>query len=327
VPDGTGRTPLAFSPPVARLLQESDLDIVVTGAGGWVGRATLEMLHSVLGASLTARVHAYGSTRRVLALANGRSLACESLSELRNLNVGPHLLLHFAFLTREHAGSRSVAEYQSLNENISDAVVAHADRSEVRGLFFPSSGAVYNGDGSLVSDIDENPYGVLKVRDERRLAQVADDPSRVAIVRVFNLAGPFINKPTLYVLGSILEDIAHGGPIRLRADRPVIRSYAHVRDVVDIAFATMLGITAGPLAPFDTAGDCVVEVGDLASIAARVLGMEGVQIERPVIDARASPDRYVGDGATMEQLAASYGLPLAGLEMQIRDTAVYLRSR
>ena len=317
------RASLVFSPSLARRLADSDLDIVVTGVGGWIGRAVLEMVDAAFGDSLPARVHVYGSTRRTLQLASGRRLTSRPLGELRDLKVGPHLLMHLAFLTREHAATQSVASYVTLNEDISAVVLDHAHRSPLEAVFLPSSGAVYGADGAPCADLETNPYGALKLRDEARFADVSP-VERAAIVRVFNLAGPFINKGSIYALASIISDLERGGPIRLRADHLVVRSYVHVRDLVEIAFAVMLGQIPGPGVPFDTAGDREIEIGDLASLTAALLGMPDTRIDRPEIAGDNPADRYVGDGMLLRELALGSGIELAPLDVQVVDTAAFI---
>jgi UDP-glucuronate decarboxylase len=315
---------LVFSPLLGRRLADSDLDIVVTGAGGWIGRAVLEMVDAAFGDSLPVRVHVFGSTRRTLQLASGRRVVSHPLGDLRDLRFGPHLLVHLAFLTREHAVAQSVASYVASNEDISSVVLDHARRSPVEAVFLPSSGAVYAADGVAVADLETNPYGALKLRDESRFADVSPAADRAAIVRVFNLAGPFINKGSIYALASIISDLERGGPIQLRADHPVIRSYVHVRDLVELAFAVMLGQTPGPGVPFDTAGDREIEIGDLASLTAAMLGVPDTRIDRPEIAGDNPADRYVGDGTLLGELALGDGIELAPLEEQILDTAAFI---
>lgn len=318
------RGSLVFSPLLGQRLADSDLDIVVTGAGGWIGRAALEMADASFGDSLAERVHVFGSTRRTLQLASGRRVVSRPLGELRDLKVGPHLLVHLAFLTREHAATQSVASYVTLNEGISSVVLDHAHRSPVEAVFLPSSGAVYAADGAAAADLENNPYGALKLRDEFRFADVSPAAERAAIVRVFNLAGPFINKGSIYALASIISDLERGGPIRLRADHPVIRSYVHVRDLVELAFAVMLGQIPGPGVPFDTAGDREIEIGDLASLTAALLGMPDTRIDRPEMAGENPADRYVGDGTLLGKLALEGGIEFASLDEQILDTAAFI---
>jgi nucleoside-diphosphate-sugar epimerase len=140
---------------------------------------------------------------------------------------------------------------------------------------------------------------------------------------LFNLAGPFLNKPDHYVLGSIIRDIGRGGPIRLHAAKPVVRSYIHVKDLVELAFAILLGDKPAPLEAFDTAGEGEIEVGELAALAASVLGEPGMPILRPPFDGSLA-DRYVGDPSVIRSLARSYRIEMHTLSRQIEDTASYM---
>jgi nucleoside-diphosphate-sugar epimerase len=199
----------------------------------------------------------------------------------------------------------------------------HVRKTRPEGILMVSSGAVYLGD-----ELATNPYGVMKARDERRFFELrgglggSGAPPRIVIPRLFNLAGPFLNKPE-YVLGSILSDIAQGGPIQLHATHPVVRSYVHVRDLVELAFAIMLGDGPVPLEAFDTAGEREIEVGELAEHAITVLGESGIEIRRPPLD-HSPPDRYVGSSDVINGLAHLYGVEFTKLSRQIEDTAFYM---
>jgi nucleoside-diphosphate-sugar epimerase len=315
---------LAFSSITGARLLESGLDVVVTGGGGWLGQATLEMLDSSFGPHLASRVHVFASSRRSMTLRSGTQLEVLPLRELPRLRVGPHLLTHYAFATRELAAQLGASEYIARNEEITAMVAVHVTRSQPVGMVVLSSGAVYLGD-----DLSANPYGVLKARDERHFLDLAEGMGgkgptpRIVVPRLFNLAGPFLNKPDHYVLGSIINDIARGGPIRLHAARPVVRSYVHVCDLVELVFAMIMGEGPMPHVAFDTAGECEVEVGELAELAASVLGEPGMPIRRPPLDGSAT-DRYVGDSTIIDSLAKSYGMTMQPLSRQVEDTARYL---
>lgn len=315
---------LSFSSDSGRRLVESGLHVVVTGGGGWLGQATVEMLESSLGEQTATRVHVFASSRRSMQLRSGLRLEVYPLSELPERTVGPHLLAHYAFATREYVSELGTTEYIARNVAITDLVAAHVRRSGPVGMLVLSSGAVYSGD-----ELETNPYGVLKVRDERLFSELAaastsgGSSPRLVVPRLFNLAGPFLIKPRGFALGSILSDIKAGGPIELRADHPVVRSYVHVRDLVDLSFAMMLGDGPLPLDPFDTAGEREIEVGELAELAATVLGYPDMPIVRPPLD-EANVDRYVGDPSVIGSLARAYGIEMSLLPEQIEDTARYL---
>jgi UDP-glucuronate decarboxylase len=317
--------PLRFSPETEGLLVESGLEVVVTGAGGWLGQATLEMLDSAFGPRSESRMHVFASSPRTMSLRSGTQVDVFPLQDISQLSVGPHLLAHYAFTTREFVSQLGVEPYIARNEELTDLVATHILRTRPTGILNLSSGAVYLGD-----DIAANPYGVLKARDERRFFAMAQEMGsvgsspRVVIPRLFNLSGPFLNKAD-YVLGSIIKDIGRGGPIHLHATKSVVRSYVHVGDLVNLAFAMMLGDGPLPLEAFDTAGEREIEVGELAELSAAVLGHPGMEILRPPFDG-GPEDRYVGDPSTLRSLARSYGVEFQLLSQQIRDTAHYLRA-
>ena len=65
-------TPLALPPAIANSLRSSEARILVTGAGGWIGSATLELLAEALGPErFRRRVRAFASRGRSIALRCG----------------------------------------------------------------------------------------------------------------------------------------------------------------------------------------------------------------------------------------------------------------
>jgi nucleoside-diphosphate-sugar epimerase len=192
-------------------------------------------------------------------------------------------------------------------------------------MFIASSGAVYGPWRAFDEDLARNPYGVLKRRDELLFAEACRAAgTRLAVARIFNLSGPYINKLDSYALASFLIDALAGRPIAIRAAQRVERSYVHVGDVVGLALAVLLD-PGSEAVTLDTAGERVVEVGELAALIRDIVGRPGLEIHRPPVDAGLPADRYVGDGAAMAALARRYGLGLHDLAEQIRRTAEYLR--
>jgi len=309
---------------ITRRLLDDHRPIVVTGAGGWLGRATLEMLDEVLGSAVESRVYAFGSTAREQRLRSGRLLKIAPLTQLADLWKQNALMFHYAYLTKERVGSLGLDEFVAMNTKISSFVEDFICRTNANSIFLPSSGAVYGEIGAIEIDLHRNPYGFLKRRDELRFMQLSEGGFAKAVVcRIFNISGPFINKGGGYALGSILSDILRGGPIVLKSSRPTFRSYVHVRTVVELALLSLLDEGPSPL-PFDTAGDEVVEISDLAARATRLLGKPEIVIERPSISSEERADWYVGDGKMFRELIAHYSVANYNLDQQIVATAEFL---
>jgi len=293
----------------------SRLRYVVTGASGWLGRATLDELHRILGPqAFAARVHAYAGADRQVLLRGGGSVAAQALARLDALPAGPPtLLLHYAFVTPDMVAGTPA--FIAANDTIAATVERAIRRLRPSGMVLMSSGATYRGD-----DPAREPYGARKRQDESRFA--AQDCGRLVTCRLFNLSGPYINNLDHYVLACLIGDALAGRPLRLRAVRPVWRSYVHVSDVVRLTLG--LATAPGPSVCFDTAGDVALEVGALAERVRAVLGRDALPIERSWNPA-APADRYLGDGALMHRLAAASGVRFRPIEEQIADTAAYLR--
>jgi len=281
----------------------SGVPVVITGAGGWLGQAALEMAHRA-----GAEIHAFGASARDHTLRSGATLPIRPLGELATLRCPAPLVLHMAFLTREYAAKMPVEAYIATNRAISDTVEAFIRRNGARGVFVPSSGAVYAP--------PPNPYGDGKREDEARFAALGVP---YVSIRVFNLAGPFINKLDSYALACIIRDLLAERPVTLRAAHPVWRGYAHVGDVLNIALGLLARGESPPV--FDSWGE-PVELSALAARAARGLGKPLV-LHRPEWQ-NGAPDIYLGDAVAFLGFASSIGLEPASLDRQILDTADYL---
>lgn len=231
------------------------------------------------------------------------------------------VLLHFAYVTREFAAERGVEQYVLANLAISGMVLDFIRVRRPGFVGYASSGAATAALARGRLDIATDPYGALKVMDELALRRVAADAGgRSLVVRVFNVSGPWLTKPAAFALSDIIGQVHAGGPVRIRASHPVVRSYVDVEDLVSVMIAAALDCSGAPDVQVDTAGEVEVEVGDLADAIRRVLGRSDVAVERQ-FDPAAEPDRYAGVAGQFASLAGGFGIPLRGLDAQIARTA------
>ncbi|HSD15661.1 MAG TPA: NAD-dependent epimerase/dehydratase family protein [Thermomonas sp.] len=313
---------LALPPPLAEHLRDSHWRVLVTGAGGWLGQAALELLADALGPDWRTRVAAFGSEERLLVLRDGSEIRQQPLAMLPRCPRQPSLLLHFAYLTREKASRMPAETYIATNRALSHLVAEGGAAIGVERAFVTSSGAAH---AALATADDADPgllYGKLKLEDEALFEQFAlAEPGRRALVaRLFNLSGPYINKP--YALASFIDQAARGKRIQVRAMHPVVRSYTSVSNLLGVAMGQLLADHAPPFRRVETAGDHEVEVGELARMVRDLVSPDAI-IERAEC-MREPIDRYVGDGAEYRRLMAGHGIAEHALARQIADTAEYL---
>jgi nucleoside-diphosphate-sugar epimerase len=306
----------------AEALRSSHCRIILTGAGGWIGKATLELLHETLGpAAFSQRVVAFGSAARTIRISGALSIDQLPLSELGSLPSEPSLILHLAYLTKDRVSGMAEAEYREANSRLRRTVLDALDVIDARAIFVASSGAAARADDPAAS-FAMRLYGSLKKADEDAFAEWAKRRHRRAVIcRIFALSGPHMNKHDTYALASFINDALAGEPIRIRADFPVYRSYVAIRELMSLVLGLMLESSAG-VARFDTGGE-PVEMQRIAEVVAGTLGP--VPVQRPLLK-RDNVDEYVGNDVAYRQLLSRFAIEHLPLSQQVVETAAFFAS-
>lgn len=331
-------SPLPLSAPLAEGLRTAPWHYVVTGANGWLGRATLAALRAALGDAFSTRVTALGSRPGSIEV-DGVTMPISPLLDWTpptgagsGVKSAPLLVCHYAFLTMDKVQGMSAEAYVARNEAIRAAVLKWITDGAVHGALVPSSGAVYDylrgvQDPALAAARNPNAvlYGRLKYEDEQAFQAACEQHGvRLVLPRVFNLAGPCINKFDAYALASFITQLLQGGAITIHARRPVLRSYYAISDLLELCLGLLLRADAPRAVSFDTASDETVELEALALRVADVLGMQQAP-QRAALDPALTPDRYAGERATIAGLERLLGLHPQPLDTQIAATAAYIR--
>ena len=310
-----------LSGPAAAALPAREERIVITGASGWIGKATLELLYNTLGSGdFAKRVFAFGSAPRTIDFGVA-TIEQRPLIAMLALPSAPTVVLHLAFLTKDKVVGMNEEEYCRLNRALSRTVLEALDMIGASALFVASSGAAQFAD-----DADASPemrlYGSLKKADEEAFARWAEERGRRAVIaRIFALSGPHINKHDTYALASFVRDALAGGPISIRSDRPVYRSYVPTRELMSLVFTLMLEEGA-EVVRFSTGGERL-EIQRVAEIVSEAVGP--VAIERPPL--KSGPiDEYVGDAAAYQELLFAYGIDHLPFAQQVVETAASFAS-
>lgn len=309
---------------LATRLRDSGHDFIVTGASGWLGRATLELLADSLGDEFPVRVTALGSQPGIIPLRAGRAVTTQALSGWQPDPARRYVLLHYAFLTKDKVAGRSAADYSAACRALAARVRRWYSEGAIRKTILASSGAVYDALKASQRDPDANLYGQMKLEDEAAFATLCQQTaSRLVIPRIFNLSGPYVNKLEAYALAAFIVNALRGEPIRIQAQCPVLRSYVHIGNLLAICLHAAWVEDTG-IARFDTAGPGEIELTSLAQRVCRVLEREDLPIHRPAIDPQQAPNHYVGDRAPWAALLQQHKVDEIGLDEQIRATAGYL---
>jgi nucleoside-diphosphate-sugar epimerase len=291
---------------------------VLTGPSGWIGRAMLDALSRACGGRLDGRVVAFGSQARNMTLASGERLDVRALDTIGPDDVAGAHVIHLAYLTKEKADQLGEPAFTATNDAIDDAVLAAIGMAAPASLFVASSGAAALAERG----IDRHPYGLAKLRQEARFLEWgAAAAVPVLAGRIFNIAGPHINKIRSYAISNFVMQAREQGEICIEAQVPVFRSYLHVDDLCALVIdAALQGARRDR--PIDLCGAEVVEMEDLAALVAEASPNSPKINRRPVDYTR--PSLYLGEHAQTKVLAMELGDRLSALPLQVRDTIAWL---
>ena len=319
---------LSFSPALANRVRASPCNFVVTGANGWLGKATLEMLRQALGSDFAKRVIALGSRSSKISFADGQTFPVQVLLEWQMPPNLPVIIFHYAFLTMDKVGSITTEEYIARNEAISSEVRAWTERGNVQGVVMPSAGAVYDYLQAKSRHAAALLYGQVKYNDEIAFTTACETSTTGLIIpRVFNLSGPYLNKFDSYALASFIYQSLTAKPLIIHARRPVLRSYYFIGDMIELCLQLLFQQAKAKTECFDVAGEEIVEVGELAQRVATVLTDHSpLPIQRLPLLNDVIEDRYIGNRKRIEALEMNVGIRPLALEEQIRATSRYIES-
>ncbi len=292
--------------------------VVVTGPTGWIGSALLGVLADRFGTDWHRTVKLFGSSRRSVMAPDGTAIEMESLDALCPADLDDSIVVHLAYLTKEKVNLLGERQFSDINMSIDDRVLAALAGAAPRSVFVASSGAAAQAENGR----DRHPYGMSKLRQEDRfLAWGAARGVPVIAGRIFNVAGPHINKLDSYAIAVFIGQARRDGAIRIEARVPVFRSYLHVCDLgALIVEAGRQGV--GRPAAIDLCGAEVLEMSDIAATVAQLLD-ESIPINRDRVD-WSRPNAYLGSFVDTKVLSMETGVPLTSFLDQVADTARWM---
>ncbi len=288
--------------------------VAILGCSGWFGREALELcLES-------------GNKVEVLGFASkATSMTVESHQlELTELSLGalmkfqPELIIDAAFLTREHARTVGLENYERINRKILDITIAAAQLPSVRKFIGFSSGVVVPEFENENLYDDGGLYAKLKRNYEYELERVSLNLDKeITVLRTFSVSGSFNNRPQLFAFSSLVLEALQGEMV-IRSKSRVLRRYSDVGDLIAMA----LGLKGHRYKVIESGGD-LVEIGDLAN-KIRDLINPSATISR--LNGTSQPSLYASNGTSWERCLEVSGLRAKTLIQQIESTRLSVES-
>jgi dTDP-glucose 4,6-dehydratase len=282
--------------------------LFVTGGTGFIGSWILEALTAVeeeMGLGLSATVvsrnpEAFQVRSPHLA---GHSAVHLLESDVRNLvfpSGGFDFVIHAAFDSSSDPGP---SETRSTIVEGTARCLEFAHTAGARRFLFLSSGAVYGKQPPGISHVPEeyfddpasseslSPYGKAKRTAEALCLSAASETGlEVKIARGFAFVGPHMRLDAHFAIGNFIGDALAGGPIRVRGDGTVIRSYLYAADLA-IWLLTILFRGSASRA-YNVGSERAVPVGQLARLVAATVN-PAIRVEIASAPSGAPPETYV----------------------------------
>ena len=282
----------------------------------------LAHLAEAMGPDWRDRVEVFGSKERTETLPGLGAVRVRALATITPADVADAAVVHLAYLTKDKVEALGDTEFFATNQTIDDQLLRALEGAQPRAVFVASSGAAADAERG----VNRHLYGVTKLLQEDRFLDFGRRSGAPVLAgRIFNLAGPHINKLESYAVSAFLLQAFETGRIRIEARVPVYRSYLHVTDLADLVRRALLNPAGTPAHTVDLCGTEVVEMSDVAAAAARAVGLAKDRVERGAVDFER-PSAYLGDSTQTRTLALRNALRLRDFATQVADTAAFMRS-
>ncbi len=295
---------------------------MLTGPTGWIGQALLALMHrddDVDSLAATDRISLFGSRDGEVVIAGHKAVPVRPLGEIRPDDVDGAHVIHLAYLTKDKVAQLGEDAFWKMNRQIDGTLLTALRDASPATLFVASSGAAQLAERRN----DRHPYGLSKLEQETRFLEWARQSGVPTMCgRIFNLAGPHINKLDAYAVSNFAQQALRERRIAISAALPVFRSFLHVEDLGRIVLrAARSGI--GRNRPWDLCGTQLLEMQDIAEMVAAEVGV-GTEIERPVLNLETRSD-YLGAGQDTWEISAELSVRLTDARTQVRDTVDWIR--
>ena len=285
--------------------------ILITGASGWLGRETIELLAELLGNQFSNKVILAGSKSRLIKV-NKNDYSVIDFNSISQDNPKLGIILHLAFLSQDKVEHFGAKKFTDVNQEITNSVLEMTLTSGARYVFVASSGAAAAHILENQKHAGKKLYGELKLNAENRF--LAFTSAQVLIGRIWSISGKQIQEPWKYAIGNFIHQAVNTGSITLLGSPHSTRTYIDAKQMM-----------AGYIFQLLTSRDFLLNSGgastDILSLANQVLLTYSPAGSSLRFEQRKQlPDFYVSPDNEMKEILRRNSIELLSLEHQIRNT-------
>jgi nucleoside-diphosphate-sugar epimerase len=286
--------------------------VLVTGATGWLGKSSINYLLEKNFA--IKNIIAAASSNKTMDLGELTTIPVE---DFFNLNPSSEIdgIIHLAFLTRDKVDSLTFEKYVKVNSKITSKAIELIKTVKPKWVVNVSSGAVFDSrTKELEQNLENNPYGFLKLIEERELKITAHAVgANLVIGRLWGASGTFMPVNRAYALSDFIFQAYKENKIVVKSNKTVLRRYVDSEVFMGVLIESAL---IGRDLVIDSGGP-LVEIGELASAIGEAFKVE--EILRPKI-LSTEIDDYYPRGEQFSTFASEFNLPITDILQQVAIT-------
>ena len=250
--------------------------VVVTGAGGFIGRAVVD---AFLRRDWAVRALVGAPGQQVGELPDNVELFRAEITDATAVTAlvdGADAVVHLAGQASVRASFDAPSDYSNVHVSGTATVLEACRRNKVKRLVYISSAEVYGRPQSTPVGEDHplqarSPYAAAKIGAERFVESFVYAFQMEAIVlRPFSIYGPGLASQSL--IGTILEQSRNGDRVELRDLKPV-RDYCYVGDIAD-AIACSVAVPIDRLHYINLGSGQGTNVAQLARLILELIGRD-----------------------------------------------------
>jgi nucleoside-diphosphate-sugar epimerase len=286
--------------------------IVITGATGWLGNETSELIAETLGQEFSRRVVLVGSSPKIVQSATYtfQVIGWEEFKSVRSID----LLIHFAYLNQDRAELLGLPSFIQTNRSITTDINYVLSTSPGCHVLAASSGAAGYYRGNVDSTKSMEVYASLKLESEESFLQNSNIGSLLNM-RIWNVTGSGLQIDSGYAVANFVKQALNSKHIELTGNSASTRTYV---DVKEMMFTFLLSLEGKRKITMDSGGYQT----SLLGLASTVLSEFGLPSSAITLSGESkSASHYNPNPELFNQSASDLQLRLSSIDTQIANFA------
>jgi nucleoside-diphosphate-sugar epimerase len=293
------------------------MKVLITGATGWLGHASLQAIKKVLPEVKPEDLILYASRARSHSDPSFGIVQVQELALIEKTSRDVDLFINLALKTRDYAIKMDEAEYLKSNKALIEKNLELMKSANPKRIILISSGVVskyLEGSGPL------DPYTEVKVLEEKLFNEFAQQTnSKLIVLRLWGATGALMTEPLKYAIGNLIHQAETTNQIIINSKTEIFRRYTDATQIFEVLIRAIQMDYSRTL----NSGGAMVEIGSLAQRISEYY-VKPLEVIRN-LESGGEPDFYAPTDSEFDELANRVGVSLLSLEDQIALTAKSVR--